>query len=69
MRIGELGHSVEWLLVAVRDGSEWRFNPPHEASVSPGQALVVIPSAEGAARAAGAGDRLKNGFSRSPAGW
>ncbi|MFN7641625.1 MAG: ion channel [Burkholderiales bacterium] len=47
LRIGALGHSVEWLLVAVRDGSEWRFNPPQDASVSPGQALVVIASAEG----------------------
>jgi voltage-gated potassium channel len=47
LRVGELGHSVEWLLVAVRDGSEWRFNPPQEASVSPGQSLVVIASAEG----------------------
>jgi voltage-gated potassium channel len=47
LRIGELGHSVEWLLVAVRDGSEWRFNPPQEASVAPGQALVVIASVEG----------------------
>jgi hypothetical protein len=38
---------VEWLLVAVRDGSQWRFNPPQEVLVSPGQALVVIASAEG----------------------
>ncbi len=47
LRIGELGHCVEWLLVAVREGSAWRFNAPQEASVSPGYSLVVIASAEG----------------------
>jgi voltage-gated potassium channel len=47
LRIAALGRSVEWLLVAVRDGGAWRFNPPEDASVSPGQALVVIASAAG----------------------
>jgi voltage-gated potassium channel len=45
--VGALGRSVEWLLVAIRDGSEWRFNPPEDATVSTGQALVVIASPQG----------------------
>lgn len=57
LRLDALGRSVEWLLVAVRDGSDWRFNPPEDTAVQPGQALVVIASAEGrrslAARVAG----------------
>ena len=47
LQVGALGRSVEWLLVAIRDGAEWRFNPPDDATVSPGQALVVIASAAG----------------------
>jgi voltage-gated potassium channel len=47
LQVGALGHSVEWLLVAVRDGASWRFNPPDDATIGAGQALVVIASARG----------------------
>jgi uncharacterized protein with PhoU and TrkA domain len=47
LEVGTLGRSVEWLLVAIRDGAQWRFNPPDDATVSAGQALVVIASAAG----------------------
>ena len=47
LRLTSLGCSQEWLLVAVRDGSSWRFNPPQDLAVTPGQALVVIASPEG----------------------
>jgi voltage-gated potassium channel len=47
LQVGALGRSVEWLLVAIRDGAQWRFNPPDDAMVSAGQALVVIASAAG----------------------
>lgn len=47
LRVGALGRSVEWLLVAVRDGATWTFNPSDETEIRPGQALVVIASAQG----------------------
>ncbi|MEI7446066.1 MAG: NAD-binding protein [Burkholderiales bacterium] len=47
LRVASLGRSVEWLLVAVRDGASWTFNPPEGTEVTPGQALVVIASAQG----------------------
>lgn len=45
--VGALGRSVEWLLVAIRDGDRWQFNPPQDATVAAGQALVVIASPSG----------------------
>lgn len=47
LSVASLGRSVEWLLVAVRDGASWTFNPPEGTEVAPGQALVVIASAQG----------------------
>jgi voltage-gated potassium channel len=47
LSIAALGRSPEWLLVAVRSGNEWRFNPPDDHVVDPGQALVVIASPQG----------------------
>lgn len=47
LRVGALGRSDEWLLVAVRDGERWRFNPPDDTEVDPGHALVVIASPAG----------------------
>lgn len=45
--VADLGHSPDWLLLAIRDGSGWRFNPQEHDAVAAGQALVVIASAQG----------------------
>ncbi len=45
--VSGLGRSAEWLLVAVRDGSGWRFNPPADTVIAAGQALIVIATPEG----------------------
>ena len=46
-RVGALGHSGDWLLVAVRLGNDWRFNPPDDYALQAGNALVVIASPQG----------------------
>ena len=47
LRVEALGRSADWLLLAIRDGSGWRFNPPEEHTIEPGNALVVIANPEG----------------------
>ena len=47
LRLSALGRSPEWLVVAVRDGTSWRFNPPDDVDLASGQALVVIASPQG----------------------
>jgi voltage-gated potassium channel len=45
--VGSLGRSAEWLLVAIRQGGNWTFNPREDDTVQPGHALVVIASPQG----------------------
>lgn len=47
LSVGTLGHSSEWLLVAVREGSQWQFNPEPSHPIRAGQALLAIASAQG----------------------
>lgn len=49
LRVGALEHSADWLLIAIRQGRNWRFNPPDDALVNAGDTLVVIASPEGLA--------------------
>jgi voltage-gated potassium channel len=46
--VAALGHSRDWLLVAIRDAQlRWNFNPNAEARIVPGDALVVIATPDG----------------------
>jgi voltage-gated potassium channel len=46
--VAALGHSRNWLLVAIRDAQlRWNFNPTPDAGIVPGDALVVIATPEG----------------------
>jgi voltage-gated potassium channel len=45
--VKELGQSRDWMLVAIRSGDKWTFNPGAEALVEPGQALISIISPAG----------------------
>ncbi len=47
LTVGALGRSAEWLVVAVRNGANWRFNPTDDQPVITGEALVVIASPKG----------------------
>lgn len=47
LRVGALGRSPEWLLVAIRDGDRWSFNPTEDALIETGNSLVVIASPTG----------------------
>ena len=45
--VASLGQSRDWVLVAVRHGDEWTFNPGGEVLIEPGQALISIVSPAG----------------------
>lgn len=45
--VSELGQSREWMLIALRTGDDWVFNPAADARVGPGQVLVSIASPAG----------------------
>lgn len=45
--VAELGTSRDWMLVAIRRGEQWDFNPPPEARIEPGQVLISITSPAG----------------------
>ena len=45
--VGGLGRSPEWLLMAIRKGSGWRFNPLADEPIDAGDVLIVIGSQEG----------------------
>jgi voltage-gated potassium channel len=47
LKVEALGHSPDWLLVAIRQGGNWRFNPPDDALIGSGDALVVIANPQG----------------------
>ncbi|RZI44106.1 potassium channel protein [Herbaspirillum sp. HC18] len=47
--VGDLGRNRDWILVAVRTGEHWAFNPAPDTRVVPGQVLVAIVSPEGRA--------------------
>ena len=42
-----LGRSSEWLLMAIRKRSDWRFNPLASEPIEAGDVLIVIGSQEG----------------------
>jgi voltage-gated potassium channel len=46
-QVGALGHSSNWLLVALRQGDAWRFNPSDGHRLEAGNALVVIANPQG----------------------
>jgi voltage-gated potassium channel len=39
--------SVEFVILAVRMGSDWQFNPPQDFTLQPGNILVVMTTQEG----------------------
>lgn len=45
--VAALGMSRDWMLVAIRSGETWQFNPGAEARIEAGQALVSIVSPAG----------------------
>lgn len=45
--VATLGQSRDWLLVAIRAGEKWDFNPDAGASIEPGQTLISIASPGG----------------------
>jgi voltage-gated potassium channel len=45
--VAELGRSRDWMLVAIRKGEKWDFNPPSDARIEPGLALISITSPAG----------------------
>lgn len=45
--VADLGQSREWMLVALRTGDDWTFNPAADARIGPGQVLVSIASPTG----------------------
>ena len=46
--VDELGRRHEWLLVAIRDAQlKWKFNPPGDSTIVPGDTIVAIVSPEG----------------------
>jgi voltage-gated potassium channel len=45
--VADLGKSSEWMLVALRTGDDWVFNPGGDLRISPGQVLVAIASPGG----------------------
>lgn len=45
--VADLGQSREWMLVALRTGDDWAFNPAADARIGPGQVLVSIASPAG----------------------
>lgn len=45
--VASLGQSREWMLVALRSGADWAFNPPADARIGPGHVLVAIASPAG----------------------
>ncbi len=47
LTVGKLGRSPDWLLVAVRTGSNWRFNPGDAETVTTGDVLIVVASQAG----------------------
>ena len=50
LTVGQLGRSPEWLLVAVRNGTKWRFNPIEDEAIAAGDVLIVIGNQEGRRR-------------------
>ena len=50
LTVGQLWRSPEWLLVAVRNGTNWRFNPIESEGITAGDVLIVIGSQEGRRR-------------------
>ncbi len=64
--VAELAKNPEWMLVAVRSGDDWAFNPRPEARIEPGQALIAIVSPGGRRaleEAVGAAGALESGYS------
>jgi voltage-gated potassium channel len=45
--VADLGQSREWMLVALRTGDDWAFNPAADTRIGPGQVLVSIASPAG----------------------
>lgn len=45
--VSALGKSPEWMLVAIRSGDKWAFNPAGDTRIEPGQALISIVSPAG----------------------
>ncbi|HCN89416.1 MAG TPA: potassium transporter TrkA [Oxalobacteraceae bacterium] len=45
--VATLGHSRDWMLVAIRTGDKWDFNPGAGVNIEPGQALISIASPGG----------------------
>ncbi|WP_136418628.1 potassium channel family protein [Herbaspirillum sp. ST 5-3] len=63
--IAELGPNPDWMLVAIRTGDKWVFNPGPTARIEPGQALISIVSPAGRRAleaAVGASGTLESGF-------
>lgn len=49
LRVGDLGRSPEWLLIAVRHEAQWQFNPADTIEIPSGSLLVAIASPAGTA--------------------
>jgi voltage-gated potassium channel len=47
LTVAGLGRSTEWLLVAIREGERWAFNPPDDALIAEASVLIVIASETG----------------------
>jgi uncharacterized protein with PhoU and TrkA domain len=47
LTVAGLGRSTEWLLVAIREGERWAFNPPDDALIAESSVLIVIASETG----------------------
>ena len=49
LRVADLGNSREWLLLALRDGADWRMHPSADEPLSPGQVIVAMATQAGRA--------------------
>ncbi|MEZ5729156.1 MAG: NAD-binding protein [Burkholderiaceae bacterium] len=45
--VGEIGHSHDWFVLALRRGERWRFNPEPTETLEPGETVVVLLSERG----------------------
>jgi voltage-gated potassium channel len=63
--VSELGKNRDWMLVAIRAGEKWSFNPGTDARIEPGHALISIVSPDGRKaleKAVGVGGRAETMF-------
>ena len=46
--VGEIGHSHDWFVVALRRGDSWRFNPDAGEPIIAGETVIALTNARGA---------------------